>query len=98
MPMAMGSSASVPTRTVSSRLAPTFSRSRRATASLAPFLARLATASSPALRVNRFRLAAARVGHDPAQPDVLVDLAEAGAGHARRRPAARWRGPAPPPR
>ena len=61
----------------------------RATASLAPFFTRLATASSVALSVNSGRSRAARVGHDAAQPQLLVDLPQPRAGDAARGRAAR---------
>ena len=62
MAIASGPGASMPTSSVSSRPAPAFSSSRRATASLAPFFARLATASSLALSVNRLRFDARASG------------------------------------
>ena len=58
MAMASGPSASTPTSTVSSFCAPAFSSSRRAMVSEAPFLPRLATASSVALSTKRLRLLA----------------------------------------
>ena len=90
MAMASGPGASMPTSTrVVLRPRPTFSSSRRATASDAPFLPRLPSASSVAFSVNRLRFGGAGVRHDAAQPELLVDLAQARAGDARPTRAAR---------